>query len=148
MPSNVKKLKGTYRPDRAASNEPQPQVKAPSCPAWLHAEAKREWKRIIKILLANGLVTELDRAALAAYCQAYAEWWEMERVIKENGRWGMSETGYFYQMPWVNIRNAALDRMDKFGKQFGYSPSARTRVSAEPEKEERPSNPYANLASG
>ena len=137
----MKLLQGTYRPDRAAANEPTPEVKVPSCPSWLHREAKREWRRIVPELETLGLVTEIDRAALAAYCQAYAEWWEMERAIKEHGRVQYTDSGYVAQRPEVGMRNKALDTMRAFLKEFGLTPSSRTRVSV-PEKKGKSKNPF------
>lgn len=129
-PSNLKVLRGTFRKDRAADNEPKPEVKAPSCPTWLHREAKREWRRIVKHLVKLGLVTELDRAALAAYCQAYADWWKMEKRVEEVGEVQVTKSGYAAQRPEVSMRDKAWERMLKAAKEFGFTPSSRSRVSA------------------
>jgi P27 family predicted phage terminase small subunit len=146
-PTALKLLQGTYRQDRAARNEPVPEVSVPSCPSWLHAEAKREWRRIVPELERLGLITTIDRAALAAYCQAYAEWWEMERDIAQNGRWQLTETGYEAQRPAVSIRSKALDHMKAFLKEFGLTPSSRTRVSSD--KKDAPSgNPFLDAMNG
>lgn len=42
-----------------------------------------EWKRIAEALNRIGLLTQVDRAALAAYCQAYGRWMEAERKLTE-----------------------------------------------------------------
>lgn len=141
-PSKLKLIQGTYRKDRAAANEPQPEASTPTCPTWLHREAKKEWKRIVPELEALGLLTQIDRAALAAYCSAYAEWWEMEKDIQSKGRVQVTDTGYEAVRPSVGIRNRALDTMHKFLTQFGLTPSSRTRINV-PEKREDNSNPFA-----
>ena len=66
-------------------NEPKPAKKAPRCPSWLEDEAKKEWKRMGKTLEQMGLLTEMDMAAFAGYCQAYARWKEAEEFITQHG---------------------------------------------------------------
>ena len=52
-------------------NEPQPSRSQPTCPAHLSPTAKAEWKRPAQSLNKIGLLTQVDSAALAAYCQSY-----------------------------------------------------------------------------
>ena len=51
-----------------------PKGKLPRRPEWLEEDAKKEWKRLGKVLAEMGMLTEIDRAAFAGYCQAYARW--------------------------------------------------------------------------
>src|SRR3954470_22329956 len=78
MPTNLKVLRGTFRKDRVHSAEPQPEAAMPTCPSFLSKEAKKEWRRLSGELYILGLLTRLDRAALAGYCAAYARWAEAE----------------------------------------------------------------------
>ncbi len=116
-----------------------PEVSIPKCPAHLQEEAKREWKRIGVELEALGLVSQIDRAALAAYCAAWAESVHCEKKIAElnaadprgeAGLVGITPSGYQQMSVWVQIRNRAYERMMKFAAEFGMSPSARSRVTA------------------
>ncbi|PAP79628.1 hypothetical protein B1759_15015 [Rubrivirga sp. SAORIC476] len=148
-PSALKLLQGTHRKDRAAANEPTPEVKPPSCPTWLHKEAKREWRRIVPELVRLGLLAEVDRAALAAYCQAYATWWRMERDIDENGDVQLNaRSGLESARPQVAMRDKALDTMRRFLVEFGLTPAARTRVSAAETPKTADTNPFARLGNG
>jgi P27 family predicted phage terminase small subunit len=67
-------------------HEPQPVTSAPRMPAWLSKRAKAEWRRIVPELTNLGLLTRIDLAALAAYCQAYAELEEATRTLDKEGR--------------------------------------------------------------
>ena len=71
-PTALKVLEGNPGGRPLNPNEPKPAKKAPRCPAWLEDEAKKEWKRMGKTLEQMGLLTEMDMAAFAGYCQAYA----------------------------------------------------------------------------
>jgi phage terminase small subunit len=62
-------------------NEPRPDVLIPECPPELGPVARREWDRVVGDLAALRLLTNLDRAALAAYCGAYALWAEATEAI-------------------------------------------------------------------
>lgn len=150
LPTNLKLLRGTHRADRATSNEPMPEAKVPSRPSWLGegvdwgSEAVREWDRVVGALAANGLLTDLDRTSLAAYCDAFGRWWHFRREVAEKGAVQVTESGYVAQRPEVALMNKALDDVKRFGALFGMSPSDRTRISV-PEREGEEANPYARF---
>lgn len=131
-PTALKLMSGTYRPDRAPRNEAKPEAAAPSCPSWLSQEAKREWRRVVKDLATLGLLTTIDRAALAAYCDAYQMWYDARHSLDEAGTLlQVTESGYMAPRPEIGIINSAMKNMHKFMAEFGMTPSARTRVNAE-----------------
>ena len=53
----------------------------PRCPPHLSAVARKEWRRLATPLYAAGILTLADRAAFAAYCQAWARWVEAEAQL-------------------------------------------------------------------
>lgn len=85
-PTAVKVLEGNPGKRSLNTGEPKPEKKAPRCPAWLEDEAKKEWKRMAKQLEHLGILTEIDMAAFAGYCQAYARWKEAEEFITQHHR--------------------------------------------------------------
>ncbi|MDB2704902.1 phage terminase small subunit P27 family, partial [Pseudomonadota bacterium] len=92
--------------------------------------------RIAPQLEKLGLITELDMAALAAYCQAYARWAGAESKLKKQGEDALiTETPSGYQQMSVlyQISNKAAEQMHKFMSEFGMTPSTRTRVTASPQ---------------
>jgi P27 family predicted phage terminase small subunit len=128
-PTYLKILDGN--PGRRSSNsgEPQPPQRAPTCPSHLCPPAKAEWKRLAAQLTVLRIFTELDRAALAAYCQAYGRWVEAERKLHETPMLLKLPSGYVQQNPWLTIANKQLELMHKYLSEFGLSPVARSRVS-------------------
>lgn len=130
-PTALLKLAGTYRADRHGTAEPAPPAAIPSCPKHLDRRAKVEWRRMCKQLELLGLITLLDRAALAAYCVSYSRWVEAEIRMQEHGPVVKSPNGYPIQNPWLSISDKALDNMRKLLTEFGLTPSSRSRLSRE-----------------
>lgn len=134
IPRNVHLIRGN--PSKLSEGDLNPRaaipVEAPTCPSQLGAAARAEWKRIIPHLVTAGLVTHLDRAVLTGYCQAYGEWSLLETRVKElvikNGVDGLIDvtpSGYKQISALCQARDRALDRMLRFGREFGLSPSSR-----------------------
>lgn len=130
-PAAVKMLEGSPGKRKLDMSEPQPEKKAPRCPSWLEEEAKKEWKRMARQLEQLGILTEIDMAAFAGYCQAYARWKEAEEYISENGTIMKAPSGYCQQVPQVSIAQTYLKIMNRFCEQFGLTPSARSRIVTE-----------------
>ena len=84
-PTAIKMLEGN--PGKRPLNmlEPTPENKMPTCPDWLEDEAKAEWDRLAVPLFNLKILTELDMAPFALYCQAYARWKEAEEFISQHG---------------------------------------------------------------
>ena len=130
-PTALKVLEGNPGKRPLNTKEPKPKSKAPKCPNWLEAEAKKEWRRMSKQLELMGLLTEVDMAAFAGYCQAYARWKEAEEFISKHGTIVKTPSGYWQQVPQVSIASNYLKIMGKFCEQFGLTPSARSRLVAD-----------------
>ena len=82
-PTRLKVLTGNpgKRPLNAAELTPKPAI--PECPTELGPVARREWDRLVGKLASLSLLTNLDRAALAAYSGAYALWAESREAIQK-----------------------------------------------------------------
>jgi len=95
-PTHLKLLEGN--PDKRAINgaEPQPARGIPTCPAHLSPPAKAEWKRLAQDLHRIGLLTLVDRGALAAYCQSWGRWVEAERKLQETPPLLKTPAGYVH----------------------------------------------------
>ena len=81
-----------------------------------------------KQLEAMGILTAIDMAAFAGYCQAYARWKEAEEFITKHGTIVKTPSGYWQQVPQVSIAQTYLKIMNRFCEQFGLTPSARSRI--------------------
>jgi P27 family predicted phage terminase small subunit len=139
LPTNLKLVRGNPGKRKTNPKEPKPKSGTPACAAHLNATARGEWKRVSKELRTLGLLTNIDRSALAAYCQTYARWSEAEKGIKETGLVIETKDGNVIQNPLVGIANTALKLMHKFLVEFGMTPSSRSRISVG--KEESKADP-------
>ena len=130
VPTKLKLARGSRRvTDRL---EPKPQVVRPTRPAHLSWTSRTEWDQIAAELERLGLLTKLDRAALATNCQAYGRWVKSEKEAAVHGLVVKTKDGNLIQNPYLSIANKAMRQMHEFLVEFGMSPSARTRVVAVP----------------
>lgn len=135
----------TGNPGKRALNKREPKIDLarPLPPPFLNDDAKVEWGRVIEVLYTAGLMTRLDAAALAAYCQAYGRWAQAERAILRaqekgelNGLLMKTMNGNVIQHTLVGTANKAMQDMVRYAVEFGMTPSARSRVNASPDGKE------------
>ena len=147
-PTAIKELEGNPGKRPLNDAEPKPQKKAPACPKWLDADAKKEWRRLAKTMEAMGVLTEVDMAAFAGYCQAYARWKQAEERITDRGLVMRTPSGYAQQVPYISIAQQYLRLMNQFAEQFGLTPAARSRIIAGSENGGRGSDEMDDLLGG
>jgi P27 family predicted phage terminase small subunit len=108
--------------------EPPMSPQPPEPPACLTGYALDEWYRLAPQLHERGLLSVLDVASFAAYCEAYKVWREASEML--------ARTPEDEQIvvdgkpnPLIRIARNAASQMTTIGAQFGLSPSARARVT-------------------
>jgi len=129
IPTRLKYLTGN--PGKRPMNkfEPRPEPAIPECPSELGPSAKQEWDRLVGELAQLNLLTNLDRAALAAYCGAYALWANATEQIQKYGAMIKSPSGYPVQSPYIAIANRQAEIMIRIASEFGFTPASRSRIS-------------------
>jgi len=110
--------------------EPKPPEGTPDCPEHLSDEGKAEWHRLVDTLVGMGVITVVDRAVLAAYCQAYGRWVEAEQKLKETPLLFKTPSGYVQQSPWLGIANRQMELMGRYMAEIGLTPASRSRITA------------------
>jgi len=131
-PTVLKKMQGTYRSDRAVSNEAKFPVpsRMPKPPDGLNEEGEKLWRVIGKQLLDVGLFTSADSVALEMLCMAYGRMKEADRLIILEGMVLKSSNGGYYQNPYLAIANRSWEQVRSMLSEFGLTPAERTRVMA------------------
>src|SRR6185437_224011 len=110
--------------------EPQPSRELPLCPDWLDDEAKREWNGIVPELHRMGLLTVVDRAALAGYCQAFADLRDAVETLRTDGKTITTANGNLLPHPAVSQKNRSMLTLAKFLSEFGLSPASRVKLKS------------------
>lgn len=123
-----------------------PRVEIPSAPRHLGKEAAKEWKRITPLLEELGLISGLDRSALALYCQAQGRLTELETSfngkVAAHVQAGMSYPDAVYEVSHdvtpnkfkqqsvlFQLLRAHREEVNRYLGHFGLSPAARARVT-------------------
>lgn len=136
-PTTLKILEGNPGKRPLNDREPEPEVAVPRMPAWLSPRAKAEWKRIVPELVRLNLLATIDLAALAAYCQAFAELEEATRTVDKEGRVcvqpivnkkGERIGERLKPHPAVQQQRDAMRTVKQFLAEFGLSPASRSQV--------------------
>lgn len=150
QPKELKKLKGTHRKDKDLPNEMavKPITTIPTPPEDLPESAQKTWYNVCSQLAALKILTNLDLDALKAYCFQIHLMDDAMKHIKEEGTTVMMTNkgggSYPVKSPHIAIYNDALSHVNRIGQQFGFSPSARTKISLGQVKEEK-KNPFDGL---
>ncbi len=150
-PTQLKLVEGNRGKRPLNTREPRIVTALPSPPRHLTADALEEWNRVARLLHRIGLLSAVDRAALAAYAQAYGRWVQAERAIAKmadkdqltGGLMIKTTNGNAIQNPLVGTANKAAADMMRYAAEFGMTPSARTRIAAEtPTESEDPADRF------
>lgn len=141
-PSELLKLAGNpgHLANGSLDVEPTPEAILPECPEALRGDARKAWKIMSRRLYDNGLLTEIDIDALTTYCMNIQIRNEMfDRIQKaivkfDNGVTLRGWVAYAYQkttqsMPEYRMFRDAVDTIHRIGREFGMTPSARSRMS-------------------
>lgn len=137
-PTALRELEGNRGHRPLNRSEPKPSG-VPKCPPHLDKVAKQEWRRISSELVALGLLTSVDRAALAGYCAAWSRWVDADSNVQKFGAVIKSpKSGFPIANPYVGIANTASDTMRKFLVEFGMTPASRSRIQVAPVVTEDP----------
>lgn len=108
-----------------------------------------EWGRISQDLAQLGLLSRIDRAALAVYCECWSDWVEASKmcVTKEGNDRKVIKTaaGNFVENPYFSIKKRCAELLHKYIQEFGLSPASRTKIDASPLPALESGNPFAEI---
>ncbi|MEI7705863.1 MAG: phage terminase small subunit P27 family [Deltaproteobacteria bacterium] len=131
-PTALKKLQGTYRKDRAARNEPEPEKACPERPTGLDRIARERWDFLAPKLHALGVLTLVDGSVLEGFCRHYSRAVQADRAIDKYGM--IIDTPFGPKLnPAVRVSRESWTVLNQLGSKLGLSPSDRARLSV-PEK--------------
>ena len=122
-PTALKLLNGNPS-QRKLTPEPKPLTEVPKMPIFVKRNlyARREWERLIPELEKVGLISLLDRSAIAAYCMAYATYEELSRYTNT-----LKPADEKY-LDYTRATRQAAVLLKQYLSDFGMTPSSRTKV--------------------
>lgn len=140
-PTALFAIEGGRRKARANADEPMPEpiTDEPPAPPHLPPVAAAEWRRIVPLMMAVNMLTDMDLAPLAAYCQCVGDIVEMSgqmAKLAETDKSGMggriisAKSGGAYLNPLVNGLAGARRDMVRYAAELGLTPSSRSGVRA------------------
>lgn len=141
IPSDLKKLRGTYRSDQAAQDEinfpvlPSDRLTPPD---WITEDeyALSEWNRIVPLLDSVKVLTDPDLLALANYCACASTAIRAQRAVNVEGML-IEVDGGTKVNPMIRVARDARTQCLRFGIEFGLTPAARSRIVGQKPAEEK-----------
>ena len=139
-PDKLKALEGNPGKRKLNLDAPEPEG-IPACPASLSQGAKNEWRRVAKELHTLGLLSRIDRAALAVYCDAYDKWLRATNALDKEDKLTVeyiNKVGAKNNVARaeINIAIKYAQIVKSFCAEFGLTPSSRCRLLLPKDKED------------
>jgi len=133
-PDNVRVLRG-MKPLRTSDGRRARRIvlapKAPPMPK-LSASAAGEWRRITRELAHAGVLAEVDRGVLVAYCTAWAHMMEAEALLRSQGVTILNREKVPVKNPAWQVYREANRTMLAAAVQLYITPVSRLRIPVSP----------------
>ena len=139
LPTNLKVLRGTAQPCRLNDREPKPPPADISMPDGLSQAEQQHCQQVSDYLQEAGVLTVMDIQALKLYCRIYVKWQESIGKLDEYGPVIKTKAGNPVLSPYFKISQKYLDQLLAILREFGMTPSSRTRIHA---KSDKPDDDY------
>lgn len=94
--------------------------KAPPAPGWLSSEAKKEWRRVVPILLERRILTRGDLGSLENYCIAMGRVREFEADMQ-------AETDASTKVKIFRAQDKSMASARLLAAELGLTPVSRSR---------------------
>lgn len=133
-PDNVRRIRGMAplkAPDGSKAKRLILAPKAPAIPK-LSRAAGAEWRRITRELERAGVLAEVDRGVLTAYCTAWAHMMEAEDTLQAEGVTRKGRDGETVKHPAWQVYREANRTMLAAATQLYITPVSRLRIPIAP----------------
>ena len=100
-----------------------------SAPPELSSPAKREFRRVVKLLVERKQWLEEFRVPVAIYAQAWADWVVARLWIDRSELMTLSQKGEPQENPWLRIAERREERMLQVSTQMGLSLAGMARAT-------------------
>lgn len=97
-------------------------------PADIENEAKNYIKDVLKMLEENGVMEDVDTAALTMLCRNYSMFIKASKQLEKDGLTVVSDRGNLSPHPAIKIAKDAQTQAMKVMAEFGLTAKARTKL--------------------
>ncbi len=97
--------------------------------ALVNEVAKKEYKRVLKLLEAIDIISDVDRANLIVYANAYARYLDAIKALKTEPLVIEAATGP-KKNPWITVSESAYAEMYRAGSALGMTVDSRLKAGA------------------
>ena len=132
LPKKIHQLHGNPGRRPFKKNQPEPPVKIPDPPIKLGTIARRHWKYIVPLLEELGVLSSIDSAALAAYCQTFEQWSDLEDIMKNDKKLAADDENKLSLRDKLSVGRSLMqirNQMRLMLAEFGMTSASRGRVS-------------------
>lgn len=114
-------------------------------PKSLSPEAKKEWKRVVKLYrqLDTPIINDLDISAFTAYCESVAIYQKAEAEYQSGPLIYRAADGKPTENPYITIMRREGQNIIKYAEQLCLSPVGRARMGVAAAKKAAESDPMA-----
>jgi P27 family predicted phage terminase small subunit len=136
LPTELKVLHGERRPSRLNRNAPKAK-NVPVMPAGMSNAAQAIWNRIIRDYAQTGVLTSVDADAVRVYCEAVVRYEHAAAMLEQSGPLVRgARRGDLIKNPLHQIVRDDADLIRAFARELGFTPSARSALTAVQEADE------------
>ena len=142
-PTKLKILRGNPGRRRLNAREPAPppadaSFELPPPELTGDALALVEWARVVPMLRACGVISQVERSALVALCQQWSQYLEAQLKVRELGMIVKTKDGGPITNPYLTVAGHALRHCQRLWVELGLTPSGRSKMAALPTLEHAP----------
>ena len=105
-------------------------------PAWLSDDALEVWEKTLKGIEGFDILDMVDVDMLAAYCDTYARYVDVNKMINQEGYTVESSKGQLQPNPKVQVAQGYLRLIQSYAEKLGLTPNARARLAKKMADEE------------
>lgn len=127
---------------RGRKAEPRPIAdavrKVPPAPKDMTDEAKKEWRRVMPVLVERRVLSQADIHAVERFCEATGDIRIARAAIDRDGAYVENRLGELKRHPAFATLREATAESRRWAAELGLSPASRSRAGAHEDDEDNP----------
>jgi P27 family predicted phage terminase small subunit len=101
-------------------------------------EAKKEWRRVMPVLVERRVLSNADLAAVERYCDATGDIAIARARIRQDGDYVANRLGELKRHPAFATLREATAEARRWAAELGLTPASRSRVGSHDDDEDNP----------